>query len=115
MLEQLYKLTQIIVLYIIILAIYFKIKNTYIRTILTSLLFLVSVIFFRINYKFALLYLFLGTCAVFTEYIFMKFIVDSWDYRKVDICLIPYWLIPLWSMGIIIIINLYEIVKSIKM
>jgi len=61
----------------------------------------------------ALLYLFLATCAVFTEYIFIRFFNDTWDYRKPDQLLVPYWLIPLWSVAIVIITSLYGLFKTI--
>ena len=113
MLDELYKLTRIIILYIIILVLYYQFKDTYTRTTLTTILFIICVFVFKINYKSALLYLFLATCAVFTEYIFIRFFSNSWDYRKPDQLLVPYWLIPLWSVAIIIIIKLYQIFKMI--
>ncbi len=113
MLDELYELTRIIILYIIILVLYYQFKDTYTRTTLTTILFIICVFVFKINYKSALLYLFLATCAVFTEYIFIRFFSNSWDYRKPDQLLVPYWLIPLWSVAIIIIIKLYQIFKMI--
>lgn len=113
MLDELYKLTRIIILYIIILVLYHQFKDTYTRTSLTTILFVACIFVFKIDYKTALLYLFLATCAVFTEYIFIRFLSDTWDYRKPDQLLVPYWLIPLWSVAIIIIIELYHVFKMI--
>ena len=72
------------------------------------LLYILVIISFNINYKLGLIYFLLGICCAMTEHIFIKYFDLTWNYRKIDFETIPYWLIPLWAIAIVLIIEFYK-------
>lgn len=104
-------LIKILFLYLLNFILYFNITSNYNRFIFTLFLYLFSIIMFKIDYKDAVLYFVIAICCSITEYFFIKFIRHSWDYRKPDLYLIPYWLIPLWTIAVVIITEIVKLVK----
>jgi|TARA_B110000037_G_scaffold34305_1_gene41603 hypothetical protein len=54
-----------------------------------------------------------GIGAALTEHVFIKYITLSWDYRKPNFLTIPFWLMPLWGIAIILIMEIDAIFKTI--
>ena len=96
---------KIIILYFMVLLLFHVVHSNLIRFIILVLLYIFSIILFNINYKLGCLYFLIGILAAFTEHIFIKYINLSWDYRNPNFFTIPFWLIPLWGIAIIIIIE----------
>ncbi len=101
----------ILIFYIIILAIFKYINNSYYRFILLSILAFIILYILKINKKYIFIYLLLSFFAVFTEIIFIKYFYKTWFYHKNEFLNIPYWLFPLWLCCITFIIELYNIIK----
>ena len=104
-------LIKILFLYLLNLLLYFNITSNHSRFIFTLFLYLFSIIMFKIDYKDAVLFFIIAICCSITEYFFIRFINHSWDYRKPDLYLIPYWLIPLWAIAVVIITEIVKLVK----
>lgn len=94
---------KLIILYIILLILFYKIRDNSRRLFYLTLLYILVVISFNINYKLGLIYFLLGICCAVTEHIFIKYFDLTWNYRKTDLETIPFWLISLWSIAIIMI------------
>mgnify|MGYP001177884957 FL=1 len=101
------------IIYLTTLVLFYIIHSNLLRLTVSILLCLFINILFNINLLAGFLYFLMGIGAAFTEYIFIKYIKLSWDYRKPDIFLIPLWLIPLWGVAIILIIEGSTIVKDV--
>tara|TARA_Y100000996_G_C22362155_1_gene577357 strand:+ start:135 stop:512 length:378 start_codon:yes stop_codon:yes gene_type:complete len=101
------------VIYFIIITLFYAIHSNLLRVILSILLYLISIVLFKINFVIGFLYFLMGIGAAFTEYIFIKYIKLSWDYRNPDFFSIPLWLIPLWGIAIILLIECSIIIKDI--
>ena len=101
------------IIYLTTLVLFYIIHSNLLRVTVSILLYLFSIILFKIDLLAGFLYFFMGIGAAFTEYIFIKYIKLSWDYRKPDIFSIPLWLIPLWGVAIILIIEGSMVVKNI--
>ena len=96
---------RIVVLYTLTILLYLNTKSNKIRFIWSLLLYVFGVILLRVNYKSAVSYFALAVCATITEHIFIKYMDSTWDYRKPDRYLVPYWLVPLWALAILIIVH----------
>ena len=101
------------IIYLTTLVLFYIIHSNLLRVTVSILLYLFSIILFNIDLLAGVLYFFMCIGAAFTEYIFIKYIKLSWDYRKPDIFSIPLWLIPLWGVAIILIIEGSMVVKNI--
>lgn len=103
------KIVSIIIIYILILTI-FKItyKNSH-RFILLCILLVLSCVLLKD--KKIVPYLLLGLCAALTESIFIIYLPNTWSYKTPEIFEIPYWLVPLWSIAILLVINIYISIK----
>ena len=104
---------EVILLYLVTLVIYYHVTSNLNRFFIISFLYIISLLVFKINYKLGLFYFILAIGAALTEHIFIKYLKYTWDYRKPDVLLIPYWLIPLWALAIIVITQLSKIFNSI--
>lgn len=104
---------RVLVPYLLTLALYYYIKPTFWRCILSIGLFSILVIIYNIPFNQALFILFIALCAAFTEHIFIKYMSHTWDYRKPNIINIPYWLPLLWAIVIVLIIEMCYSFNSI--
>ncbi len=100
-------------IYSILLLIFYNKKEKNIRLIYTSLIYLLCVYLFDIDYKFAILYILIALCCVITESIYINFCDETWKYINPDIINIPYWLISIWSIAILLIIEGVNLMKII--
>ena len=76
------------------------------RFVLSVLLYLTAIIVFNISYSRGVFFLLLGSAAAIVESIFIQYMDATWEYRAPDTFRIPYWLIPLWSIAIVVITQL---------
>ena len=98
--------------YLLTLFLFYTIKKEYIRLLLALLIYLFGIFIFEHDYKLAIIYLGVAVCCVITESIFITFFDETWNYRKPDIINIPYWLIPIWAIAIILIIEINKNINS---
>jgi len=106
---------KIILVYFMVLLIFYVVHSNLNRFILMILLYIFSIILFNINLKLGCLYFLIGIGAAFTEHVFIKYFNLSWDYRKPNFFTIPFWLIPLWGIAIIIIVETTTLCKNVIM
>ena len=105
------KIISIIIIYILTLNIFnFASKNSH-RFILLCILLVLSC--FLLKDKKIVYYLLLGLCAALTESIFIIYLPNTWSYKIPEIFEIPYWLLPLWSIAILLVINIYTSIKLV--
>ncbi len=104
---------KIIVIYILLLIIFYNIREKNIRLIYTSIIYLLCIYLFDIDYKLAILYIIIAIGCVITEAIYIHFFNETWKYINPDIINIPYWLIPFWSIAILIIVESANVIKPI--
>jgi hypothetical protein len=95
-----------IIIFIIMFAIFLNIRNNNMRTLTLTLLFFISVNLMNDNNY--ILYLLLGLCGSITEIIYIKYINNTWSYVKPDMFGIPFWLIILWALASLFIVNVYK-------
>ena len=76
------------------------------RFVLSVLLYLTAIIVFNISYSRGAFFVLMGSAAAIVESIFIQYMDATWEYRSPDIFRIPYWLIPLWSIAIVVITQL---------
>ncbi len=76
------------------------------RFMLLSVLYFIAISAFNISYNRALLLVFISVAASIVEHIYIQYIESTWDYRKPDVGNVPYWLVPLWSIAIVVITEL---------
>ena len=98
-------ITKIIIIYILLLLIFYKINNKNMRFIYLSLIYLLCIYLFNIVNKTSFLYVIIAAACVITESIYITFFSETWKYINPDIINIPYWLISLWSIAIIFIVE----------
>jgi hypothetical protein len=104
---------KIMTMYFIVLLLFYVIHSNLNRFIISILLYIFSIIIFNIDYKLGCLYFLVGIGAALTEHVFIKYITLSWDYRKPNFLTIPFWLMPLWGIAIILIMEIDAIFKTI--
>ena len=112
--NNLFLLIKIIVIYFLLLLLFYKIDNKNIRFICTSFIYLLCIYLFNIDYKLSILYVFIAIGCVITESIYINFCNDTWKYINPDFINIPYWLISMWSIAIILIVesvNKFNLIK----
>ena len=88
------------------LLIFHFIKNKYIRFISTLFIYLLCIYLFNIDYKLSILYIIIAIGCVITESIYINFFTETWNYINPDIINIPYWLISMWSIAILLIVEI---------
>lgn len=104
--------SKIIIVYLTLLLLVYNIHSNLNRFVTLILFYLYTARLFNINSKLALLYFLIGIAAAFTEHIFIKYINESWDYRNPNFLTIPLWLIPLWGIAILLIIETVSIFRK---
>ena len=103
---------KLIILYLtIIITYYVHISNMY-RYVITSLIYICSIYIFNINYKLGFIYILIAILISFTEYIFIKYIKESWDYRNPNLGKIPIWLFPLCGVAIVAITQTIDVYNN---
>jgi hypothetical protein len=105
---------KIIIIYFLILSLFYVVQSNVNRFILSTLLYIFSIFIFDIDYKLGCLYFLIGCGAAFTEHIFIRHISLSWDYREPNFYTIPLWLIPLWSLAIILILEMISLFTDMR-
>jgi hypothetical protein len=103
------KLCKIIGIYVCLLILFYLIQNDKIRFLCVLLIFLLCILLFNIEYKIALLYIFIALCCALTESIYITFLTNTWVYKAPNIINIPYWLIPIWGIAIVLITEIINI------
>jgi hypothetical protein len=96
-----------------LLLLFYTKKEKNIRLLSTSLIYLLCIYLFDIDYTYAILYILIALCCVITESIYIHFCDETWKYMNPDIIHIPYWLISLWSIAILLIIEGVNLMKTI--
>ena len=76
------------------------------RFVLSMLLYFIAIVAFNISYSRGVFFVLIGSAAAIVESIFIQYMDATWEYRAPDIFRIPYWLIPLWSIAIVVITQL---------
>jgi len=107
-------LVKVFIIYVLLLFLFYFIKNKQQRLIYTSLIYVICIFLFNIGYKSSFLYVFIALICVITESIYINFFDETWKYSNPDIISIPYWLISIWSIAILLIIESVNKVKLKK-
>jgi len=110
-LDNIITICKILAIYILTFVLFYKIDNKNLRLIVASIIYLLSVVLFNVKWTLAILYVFIALACVITESLYVSFCKDTWLYKKPDIINIPYWLLPLWSIAFLLMIELINIVK----
>ena len=110
-LDNIIMFCKIIAIYLLTFAIFYTIEKKCLRLIFASIIYILCLYTFNIKFNIALFYIFIAIGCVITESIYITFCKDTWNYRNPDIINIPYWLIPLWSIAFLLIIQTVNIVK----
>ncbi len=95
-----------ILVYILALFTFFKFKDKHLRFILTTIIYVLFGLISKFNIRMIIFYFILAIICVGTESIFINFFDETWEYKNPDIIEIPFWLIPLWGIAILLIINI---------
>lgn len=104
---------KIVVIYILLLLIFYSIQNKHLRFIYVTSIYLLCTYLFNINYKISILYVIIAICCVITESIYINLLDETWKYINPDVISIPYWLIPIWSIAILLIVESVNAIKSL--
>ena len=102
-----------ILVYLLTLLIYLLFDDNFLRFILTTCAYIIGTIIYKIDCYKGIFYLFIASICVLTESIFINFFSNTWEYNKSDIIGIPFWLIPLWGMAILLVLNINKDVENI--
>lgn len=102
-----------ILVYLLTLLIYLLFDDNFLRFILTTCAYIIGTLIYKINCYKGILYLFIACICVLTESIFINFFSNTWEYKKSDIIGIPFWLIPLWGIAILLVLNINKDVENI--
>jgi len=102
---------KIICFYLLTVLFFLKIDNNEYRFIGSSLLYLFGLFLFKINLKFGLLFISIALLTTITEHIYIKHMKNTWTYKNPQIGKVPYWLLPLWGNGIIIISEIIKVLN----
>ena len=97
-----------ILVYLLTLLIFIIEKNNLRRFTYGLLLYFLFCFNIGIKIKNILVYLVISVVCVLTESIFVNFFDETWEYKNPDILGIPYWLIPIWSIAIILVVQINE-------
>jgi len=91
--------------YLLVLLIFFKQNKNLNRFILLLVLYLLFSLYIELDIQLIIIYLVLSVICVLTESFFINFLDNTWEYKKPDIIGIPYWLVPLWGIAILLIVQ----------
>jgi hypothetical protein len=111
-LENILLLIKIIMIYTLLLFIFYFINDKYYRLMYTIIIYILCINIFNINYKLYIVYVIIALCCVITESIYINFINETWKYNNPDIISIPLWLIFIWSIAILLIIEIINIINK---
>lgn len=103
--NNIFLIIKIITIYFLLLLLFYKFNNKNIRFICTSIIYLLCIYLFNIDYKLSILYVIIAICWVITESIYINFCNETWKYINPDFINIPYWLISMWSIAILLIVE----------
>ena len=112
-LENSQLLIKIMMIYSLLLIIFYFVNDKYYRLIYTIIIYMLCINIFNINYKLSIVYVIIAVCCVITESIYINFISETWKYNNPDIISIPLWLIFIWSIAILLIINIIDVIDKI--
>lgn len=112
-LENSQLLLKIMMIYTLLLFIFYFVNDKYYRLIYTIIIYMLCITIFNINYKLSIVYVIIALCCVITESIYINFISETWKYNNPDIISIPLWLIFIWSIAILLIINIIDVIDKI--
>ena len=101
--------SKIFIVYFTLLLLVYNVHSNLNRFLTLILFYIFTTRLFNINFNLGFLYFLIGIAAAFTEHIFIKYINESWDYRNPNFFTIPLWLIPLWGIAILLIIETVSI------
>ena len=102
-----------ILVYLLTLLIFYLFTENDIRFLLSIVAYFSSCYIFRVSKYKSILYLFLAMICVLTESFFINCFKDTWIYGNSDILGIPLWLIPLWAIAIVLILNIEKDMENI--
>ena len=105
------KICKILAIYLITFFIFLQISDKKYRLLYTVIVYIVCIYLFDINYKHACLYVIIAICCVITESLYITYCNETWKYYNPDIINIPYWLISIWSIAILLIIEGVNMLK----
>ncbi len=94
-----------IVSYLLVLLIFIKEKENMNRFLLSLVLYLLFSLYIGLDIQSIIIYLVLSVICVLTESFFVNFLDNTWEYKKPDVIGIPYWLVPLWGIAILLIVQ----------
>ena len=112
-LDNIITICKIIAIYILTFVLFYKIDNKNLRLIYASFIYLISIYLFNVKWTLTILYVCISIACVITESLYVTFCKDTWVYKKPDIINIPYWLLPLWSIAFLLMIELINILKKL--
>ena len=102
-----------ILVYLLTLLVFFLFNDKNIRFLLTLTSYLLSCELYKIDWYKRIIYIFLACVCVLTESIFINLFDNTWEYKIDDFIGIPFWLIPLWGMAILLVININRDIENI--
>ena len=91
--------------YLLVLLIFIKEKKNLNRFLLSLFLYLLFSLYIGLDIQSIIIYLVLSVICVLTESFFVNFLDNTWEYKKPDVIGIPYWLVPLWGIAILLIVQ----------
>ena len=100
------------IIYITLLLIFFNIESNINRLVSLLLLYIVSIIMFKIKYIIGIVSFFVAILCTATDHIIIKYSKFSWYYIKPDLFTIPLWLVPVWGLAIILSVETTRILKT---
>lgn len=103
----------VLIIYCTLLVIFFMFQSNMIRFVLIVLLYIFSIIIFKIKYIIGIISFLIAIGCTATEHILIKYSKFSWFYIKPDLFTIPLWLIPVWGLAIILSIETSKILETI--
>ena len=107
-----------ILVYLLTLLVYLLFSDNSIRFLTSLIAYITSCFIYRIEWYRSILYFIVAIVCVLTESIFINLFSNTWKYKNQDILGIPLWLIPLWGIAILLILNIDKdmenIIKYIK-
>ena len=110
--KNIISMMKIIIIYSLLLIIFHIIQNKNTRFIYTAIIYLLCIYLFNIDFKLSILYVVIALCCVITESIYINFLDETWKYTNPDFISIPFWLISIWSIAILLIIEGVNMFKT---
>ena len=100
------------IIYLSLFIVFYNIKDDMNRFVVLSIIYLLCIHIFNVDPKLGLLLVIATICGL-SELIYSRFIEFRWHYnnKNEQILQMPYWLIPLWSIAILFIVEIVDIYK----